>query len=33
MDTCNKIPPPNMSDTGNAKDYLEFPPTTFSIFH
>ena len=20
MDTCNKIPPPNVSDTGNAKD-------------
>ena len=20
MDTCNKIPPPNMSDTRNAKD-------------
>ena len=26
----NQIPPPK--DTGNAKDCLELPPTTFSIF-
>ena len=32
MDTCNQIPPPNMPDTGNAKDCLELPPKTFSIF-
>ena len=32
MDTCNQIPPPNMPDIGNAKDYLELPPTTSSIF-
>ena len=27
-----KIPPPNMPDTGNAKDCIEFLPTNFSIF-
>ena len=27
-----KIPPPNMPDTGNAKDCLEFLPTNCSIF-
>ena len=26
------MPPPNMPDTGNAKDCLELPPTNFSIF-
>ena len=30
--TRNQIPPPNMPDTGNAKDYFELPPTTFSVF-
>ena len=30
MDTCNKIPPPNMSDTGNAKDC--HPQTGLLIF-
>ena len=28
----NQITPPTMPDTGNAKDCLELPPTTFSIF-
>ena len=32
MDTCSQIPPPNMPDTENAKDYLKLPPTTYSIF-
>ena len=30
MDTCNKIPPPNMSDTRNAKDC--HPQTGLLIF-
>ena len=29
---CNQIPPPNMPDTGNAKDCLELPPTNFFDF-
>ena len=32
MDTCNQIPPPNMPDTENAKDYLELPPTIFDFY-
>ena len=30
---CNQIPPPNMPDTGNAKDCLELPPTNFFDFY
>ena len=28
-----QIPLPNMPDTGNAKDYLELPPTNFRFLH
>ena len=32
MNTYNQIPPPNMPDTENGKDYHELPPTTYSTF-